>query len=51
MAALYPRTAETMLTVSGVGEVKLERYGAQFLRLIDRFCSDHDLDQHNVVHE
>jgi len=50
MAALYPRTAETMLTVSGVGEVKLERYGAQFLRLIDRFCSDHAIDPQNVVH-
>ena len=44
MAANFPRTAETMLTVSGVGEVKLERYGRQFLRLIDRFCSDHNLD-------
>jgi ATP-dependent DNA helicase RecQ len=41
MAANFPRTAESMLTVSGVGEVKLERYGRQFLRLIDRYCSDH----------
>ena len=41
MAANFPRTAEAMLTVSGVGEVKLERYGRQFLRLIDRYCSDH----------
>jgi ATP-dependent DNA helicase RecQ len=41
MAAILPRTAEAMLTVSGVGEVKLERYGHQFLRLIDRFISDH----------
>ncbi len=41
MAALLPRSAEAMLSVSGVGEVKLERYGHQFLRLIDRFCSDH----------
>ncbi|NHQ59262.1 DNA helicase RecQ [Chlorobium sp. BLA1] len=41
MAAIFPRTAEAMLTVSGVGEVKLERYGRQFLRLIDRFISDH----------
>ena len=41
MAAIFPRTAESMLTVSGVGEVKLERYGRQFLRLIDRYCSDH----------
>jgi ATP-dependent DNA helicase RecQ len=41
MAANLPRTAEAMLTVSGVGEVKLERYGRQFLRLIDRYCNDH----------
>jgi len=40
MASLSPRDAESMLAVSGVGEVKLERYGRQFLRLIDRFCSD-----------
>ncbi len=42
MAAQLPRTAEAMLTISGVGEVKLQRYGGQFLRLIDRYCSDHD---------
>ncbi|WP_076792504.1 HRDC domain-containing protein [Chlorobium sp. KB01] len=36
-----PRTAETMLTVSGVGKVKLKRYGRQFLRLIDRYTTDH----------
>ncbi len=41
MSTKFPRTAESMLTVSGVGEVKLERYGRQFLRLIDRYCSDH----------
>jgi ATP-dependent DNA helicase RecQ len=41
MATIFPRTAEAMLTVSGVGEVKLERYGRQFLRLIDRYCSDY----------
>ena len=31
MAALRPRTADEMLRVSGVGQVKLERYGAAFL--------------------
>ncbi len=41
MAAFYPRTAETLLNVSGVGDVKLERYGRQFLLLIDRYCSEH----------
>ncbi|WP_223293961.1 HRDC domain-containing protein [Pelodictyon phaeoclathratiforme] len=30
-----------MSTISGIGEVKLQRYGGQFLRLIDRYCSDH----------
>ena len=41
MASIVPRSAETMLSVSGVGETKLERYGRRFLRLIDRYCSDH----------
>ena len=41
MASIFPRSAETMLSVSGVGEAKLARYGRQFLRLIDRYCSDH----------
>ena len=41
MASIIPRTVESMLTVSGVGEVKLKRYGRQFLRLIDRYCNDH----------
>jgi ATP-dependent DNA helicase RecQ len=41
MADILPRSAEAMLAVSGVGDVKLERYGYQFLRLIDRFVSDH----------
>ena len=41
MASIFPRSAETMLSVSGVGEAKLARYGRQFLHLIDRYCSDH----------
>ncbi|NTU59383.1 MAG: DNA helicase RecQ [Chlorobiaceae bacterium] len=34
MAALKPRTPDEMLTISGVGEVKLARYAAHFLDLI-----------------
>lgn len=45
MAAHLPRSAEAMLTISGIGEVKLQRYGGQFLRLIDRYCSDHSAAQ------
>ncbi len=34
MAVLRPRTKETMLQVGGVGEVKFERYGKAFLKLL-----------------
>jgi len=40
MSARCPRSGEAMLAVSGVGEVKLERYGRQFLGLIDRWCRE-----------
>ena len=43
MASLLPRNAEALLSVSGVGEVKLDRYGRQFLSLIDRYCRDHSV--------
>ncbi|MCX6179519.1 MAG: DNA helicase RecQ [Chlorobiales bacterium] len=39
MATIFPRTAEAMLSVSGIGEVKLRRYGRYFLRIINRYCS------------
>ena len=34
MAARRPRTAEELLTVGGVGETKLARYGDEFLRVL-----------------
>jgi len=34
MCGKHPYTAEEMLTVSGVGNVKLERYGERFLALL-----------------
>ena len=33
MASVLPVTKEEMLSVNGVGEVKFERYGEQFLQL------------------
>ncbi|ABL64123.1 DNA helicase RecQ [Chlorobium phaeobacteroides] len=41
MASIFPENNEAMLSVSGVGEVKLDRYGRQFLNLINRYRSDH----------
>jgi superfamily II DNA helicase RecQ len=34
MAASEPRTEHELLAISGVGPVKLERYGARFLALL-----------------
>jgi ATP-dependent DNA helicase RecQ len=34
MAARKPQTKEEMLEVNGVGEVKYERYGEEFLVLL-----------------
>lgn len=45
MCVLYPRTPESFLRVSGVGEVKLERYGHRFLEVIGAY-----LDEHPEIH-
>ncbi len=37
MCKVHPLDNETMLTVSGVGEVKLERYGQAFLDVLSKF--------------
>ncbi|MCP4545210.1 MAG: DNA helicase RecQ [bacterium] len=42
MAALQPRTKGALLEISGVGEAKLERWGAAFL---DALADDHRQDQ------
>ena len=37
MAALYPKTLEEFLQISGVGEFKSEKYGKKFLEVINEF--------------
>lgn len=37
MAAKAPRTIDQFLQVSGVGEVKARRYGAEFMRVISEY--------------
>jgi ATP-dependent DNA helicase RecQ len=41
MAAFLPRTAESMLSIHGVGRAKLDRYGPIFLQVIEGYCRDH----------
>jgi len=41
MATYFPQTADCFLDIHGVGAVKYERYGEQFLDLICRYCREH----------
>jgi ATP-dependent DNA helicase RecQ len=43
MATYLPQTLEEMRKISGVGELKLEKYGADFLEVIKNYCSECDL--------
>ena len=44
MCMKLPKTKEEFLNVSGVGEVKLEKYGEPFLKAIAEFLQDGDTD-------
>lgn len=39
MCAVLPKTHEEMLTVKGVGEHKMKKYGESFLRCIEEHRS------------
>ncbi|HEX2998213.1 MAG TPA: DNA helicase RecQ, partial [Anaerolineales bacterium] len=41
MAAYYPQSIASLLTISGVGQVKLRRYGEPFLEVIQDYCQKH----------
>ena len=43
MAAVYPQSPERLLALHGVGQVKMEKYGAEFLGLIREYCAERGL--------
>ena len=45
MSAYYPQSSEGLLNISGVGQVKLEKYGAVFLEVIKAYCEKHKLQE------
>jgi ATP-dependent DNA helicase RecQ len=45
MAAYYPQTITSLLTISGVGQVKLRQYGESFLEVIRLYCEKHGLGE------
>ncbi len=44
MATYLPQTSSEMLKINGVGDVKLEKYGMDFLNIIVEYCDLNDLD-------
>jgi len=45
MASYYPQSMESLLNMSGVGQVKLRQYGEAFLEVIKSYCEKHDLNE------
>ncbi len=45
MASFYPQARESLRRISGVGQAKLEKYGAEFLREISRYCRERGLQE------
>lgn len=45
MAAYFPQSPESLLTIQGVGAAKLEKYGDIFLNVIRDYCAAHEIDE------
>jgi ATP-dependent DNA helicase RecQ len=43
MAGYFPQSRESMLNISGVGQVKLQQYGETFVELIKDYCQKHKI--------
>lgn len=43
MATFLPLDLEAMSRISGVGELKLQKYGADFLAVVKDYCTENDL--------
>lgn len=43
MAAYFPQSLKSLLTINGVGQVKLDKYGETFVKLIKDYCKKHKI--------
>ncbi|MDX9990416.1 MAG: DNA helicase RecQ [Anaerolineales bacterium] len=43
MAAYYPQSRQALLAISGVGQVKLEKFGELFLKVLLPYCKKHKI--------
>jgi len=45
MSMYFPQERESLLNMSGVGKVKNERYGVEFLTIIREYCKSNEIDE------
>jgi ATP-dependent DNA helicase RecQ len=45
MATFFPQSPKRLLTIHGVGEVRLERYGDDFLKIIKKYCQANNISE------
>jgi ATP-dependent DNA helicase RecQ len=45
MATYFPQRRESLLSISGIGEVKLRQFGDIFLEILIPFCQEHQLQE------
>jgi ATP-dependent DNA helicase RecQ len=45
MAAYHPQSTESLLNISGVGQVKARQYGNSFLSVIKAYCEQHGISE------
>jgi len=45
MSMYFPQERESLLNMSGVGKVKNERYGPEFLAIIREYCKSNEIDE------
>ncbi len=43
MSEKYPLSKENMLKINGIGEVKFEKYGHEFMKIIDKYVKDNNI--------
>lgn len=43
MSTYYPTNVDSMLKISGVGNLKLEKYGDDFIKVIKEYMTSHDI--------
>lgn len=45
MSAYYPQSLPALLEINGIGQVKLQRYGEDFLKVLTEYCRKHKLEE------